>query len=67
MIEQEPSNYSAKDNSSFVERWENHIEKVERNRKIMNEGKEAVYTFRLLGLLKDENCGDLRQWDHIPK
>ena len=67
MIEQEPSSYSAKDNSSFVERWENHIEKVEKNRKIMNEGKEAVYTFRLLGLLKDENCGELRKWDYIPK
>ena len=66
MIEQDPSTYSSDSQSRFVEDWEANIEKIERNRKIMQEGAEAVATFRLLGLLKDEGCGELRKWDRIP-
>ena len=66
MIEQDPSTYSSDSQSRFVEDWEANIEKIEKNRKIMREGAEAVATFRLLGLLKDEGFGELRKWDRIP-
>jgi hypothetical protein len=67
MIEQDNSiTYSQESNSKFVDKWENNIEKIEANRKIMQEGAEAVKLFRLFGLLKDEGCGNLRKWDKIP-
>ena len=66
MIEVDSEHYYKEDQSKFIDAWESNIEKIERNRKIMNEGKEAVATFRLLGLLKDANCGELRKWDRIP-
>lgn len=65
-MQQDPSTYSSDSQSRFVEDWEENIEKIERNRKIMREGAEAVKLFRMFGLLKDEGCGNLRKWDHIP-
>jgi len=62
----DPSTYSKEDQSKFVDAWENNIEKIERNRQTMKEGAEAVATYRLLGLIKDKNCGELRKWDRIP-
>ena len=66
MIEVDSDYHHKEDQSKFIDAWESNIEKIEKNRKIMNEGKEAVATFRLLGLLKDANCGELRKWDRIP-
>tara|TARA_R110002012_G_scaffold272080_1_gene457516 strand:- start:396 stop:596 length:201 start_codon:yes stop_codon:yes gene_type:complete len=66
MIEQDSTSYSKEDQSKFVDAWETNIERIEKNRKIMKEGRDAVATFRLLGLLKDKNCGELRKWDKIP-
>jgi uncharacterized small protein (DUF1192 family) len=67
MIEQDQSTYSKEDQSKFIDAWETNIERMEQNRKKMSEGRDAVMTFRLLGLIKDEGCGELRKWDHIPK
>lgn len=49
-----------------IEKFEEVFERVQANRKKMQEGRDAVMTFRLLGLLKDEGCGELRKWDKIP-
>ena len=65
-MEQDPSTYSSDSQSRFVEDWEENIEKIEQNRKIMREGAEAVKLFRMFGLLKDEGCGNLRKWERIP-
>tara|TARA_R110002020_G_scaffold412771_1_gene622322 strand:+ start:775 stop:945 length:171 start_codon:yes stop_codon:yes gene_type:complete len=54
------------DKETFMDKFEANFEQIEKNRKTMREGREAVATFRLLGLLKDENCGKLRKWDRIP-
>ena len=66
-MQQDPSTYSSDSQSRFVEDWEENIEKIERNRKIMREGAEAVKLFRMFGLLKDEGCGNLRKWERIPQ
>lgn len=66
MIEVDSNYHHKEDQSKFIDAWESNIEKVEKNRKTMAEGREAVMTFRLLGLIKDEGCGELRKWDHIP-
>ena len=66
MKQDESITYSQESNSKFVDKWENNIERIERNAKIMREGAEAVKLFRLFGLLKDEGCGNLRKWDKIP-
>ena len=66
MIEQDASEYTKESQDFVIEAWESNIEKIERNRKIMEQGREAAMTFRLLGLLKDEGCGELRKWDRIP-
>jgi len=52
--------------SQTIEKFEEVFERVQANRKKMKEGRDAVMTFRLLGLLKDEGCGELRKWDKIP-
>ena len=46
MIEQDPSTYSSDSQSRFVEDWEANIEKIERNRKIMREGREAAEIYK---------------------
>jgi hypothetical protein len=67
MIEQDRSTYSKEDQSKFIDAWETNIERIEKNRKTMAEGRDAVMIFRLLGLIKDGDCGELRKWDYIPK
>jgi len=49
-----------------LDAFEEVFETAEQNRKTMREGREAVDIFRLLGLIKDKNCGELRKWDKIP-
>jgi len=65
MIEQDSSSYSKEDQSKFVDKWENNIEKIERNRKIMREGREAVEIYKNLGLMATEGY-NIRRIDKIP-
>ena len=64
-MEQDPSTYSSDTQSKFVEDWEANIEKIERNRKIMREGAEAVKIYKSLGLLATEGY-NIRRIDKIP-
>ena len=65
MIERDSSSYSKEDQSKFVDKWENNIEKIERNRKIMREGREAVEIYKNLGLMATEGY-NIRKVDRIP-
>lgn len=65
MIEQDSSSYSKEDQSKFVDKWENNIEKIERNRKIMREGREAAEIYKNLGLMATEGY-NIRKVDRIP-
>ena len=65
MIEQDSSSYSKEDQSKFVDKWENNIEMIERNRKIMREGREAVEIYKNLGLIATEGY-NIRKVDRIP-
>ena len=64
-MEQDPSSYPKEDQSKFVDKWENNIEKIERNRKIMREGREAVEIYKNLGLMATEGY-NIRKVDRIP-
>ena len=64
-MEQDPSTYSSDSQSRFVEDWEENIEKIERNRKIMREGAEAVKIYKNLGLIATEGF-NIRKVDIIP-
>ncbi len=64
MIEQDSSSYSKEDQSKFVDKWENNIERIERNRKIMREGREAVEIYKNLGLMATEGY-NIRKVDRI--
>ena len=64
-MEQDPSTYSSDTQSKFVEDWEANIERIERNRKIMREGAEAVRIYKSLGLLATEGY-NIRRIDKIP-
>jgi len=64
-MEQDPSTYSSDSQSRFVEDWEENIEKIERNRKIMREGAEAVKIYKNLGLMATEGY-NIRRIDKIP-
>ena len=64
-MEQDPSTYSSDSQSRFIEDWEANIEKIERNRKIMREGAEAVRIYKSLGLLATEGY-NIRRIDKIP-
>ena len=64
-MEQDPSTYSSDSQSKFVEDWEANIEKIERNRKIMREGAEAVKLYKNLGLMATEGY-NIRRIDKIP-
>tara|TARA_R100001143_G_scaffold63381_2_gene70031 strand:- start:1183 stop:1383 length:201 start_codon:yes stop_codon:yes gene_type:complete len=66
MIQQDSSSYSKEDQSKFVDAWESNIEKIEKNRKIMREGRQSANLYRMLGLLKEPGQGELRKWDKIP-
>ena len=65
MIEQDSSSYSKEDQSKFVDKWENNIERIERNRKIMEEGAKAVEIYKNLGLIATEGY-NIRKVDRIP-
>ena len=65
MIEQDSSSYSKEDQSKFVDKWENNIERIERNRKIMREGREAAEIYKNLGLMATEGY-NIRKVDRIP-
>ncbi len=65
MIEQDSSSYSKEDQSKFVDKWENNIERIERNRKIMAEGREAAEIYKNLGLIATEGY-NIRRIDKIP-
>jgi len=49
-----------------LDAFEDIFERAQHNRKTMKQGRDAVSVFRLLGLIKDANCGELRKWDKIP-
>jgi hypothetical protein len=65
ITQQDPSTYSSDSQSKFVEDWEANIEKIERNRKIMREGAEAVKIYKNLGLMATEGY-NIRKVDIIP-
>lgn len=64
-MEQDPSTYSSDSQSRFVEDWEANIERIERNRKIMREGAEAVKIYKNLGVIATEGY-NIRKLDIIP-
>ena len=64
-MEQDPSTYSSDTQSKFIEDWDANIEKIERNRKIMREGAEAVKIYKNLGLMATEGY-NIRKVDIIP-
>jgi hypothetical protein len=66
MIKQDTSTYSKEDQSKFVDAWESNIEKIERNRKIMREGKQSAALYRMLGIIRDPGDGEIKKWDKIP-
>ena len=65
ITQQDPSTYSSDTQSKFVEDWEANIERIERNRKIMREGAEAVKIYKNLGLIATEGY-NIRKVDIIP-
>jgi hypothetical protein len=65
ITQQDPSTYSSDTQSKFVEDWEANIERIERNRKIMREGAEAVKIYKNLGLMATEGY-NIRKVDIIP-
>ena len=65
MIEQDASNDTRESQDFVVEAWENNIERIERNRKIMREGREAAEIFKNLGLMAEEGY-NIRKVDRIP-
>ena len=65
MIEQDASSDTRESQDVVVEAWENNIERIERNRKIMREGREAVEIFKNLGLMAEEGY-NIRRIDKIP-
>ena len=69
MIQQDSSSYSKEDQSKFVDAWESNIEKIEKNRKIMREGRQSANLYRMLGLLSFiiyslRNCYSYPYWMH---
>ena len=65
MKQDESITYSQESNSKFVDKWENNIERIERNRKIMAEGREAAEIYKNLGLIATEGY-NIRRIDKIP-
>ncbi len=65
ITQQDPSTYSGDTQSKFVEDWEANIEIIERNRKIMREGREAAEIYKKLGLIATEGF-NIRKVDIIP-
>ena len=65
MKQDESITYSQESNSKFVDKWENNIERIERNRKIMEEGAKAAEIYKNLGLIATEGY-NIRRIDKIP-
>jgi len=65
MIEQDPSDDTKESQDFVVEAWENNIERIERNAKIMREGAKAVEIYKNLGLMATEGY-NIRKVDRIP-
>ena len=65
MKQDESITYSQESNSKFVDKWENNIERIERNRKIMEEGAKASEIYKNLGLIATEGY-NIRRIDKIP-
>ena len=65
MIEQDSSDDTKESQDFVVEAWENNIERIERNAKIMREGAKAVEIYKNLGLIATEGY-TIRRIDKIP-
>ena len=65
MIEQDSSDDTKESQDFVVEAWENNIERIERNAKIMREGAKAVEIYKNHGLIATEGY-NIRRIDKIP-
>lgn len=65
MFEQDTSDDTKESQDFVVEAWENNIERIERNAKIMREGAKAVEIYKNLGLIATEGY-NIRRIDKIP-
>ena len=65
MIEQDSSDDTKESQDFVVEAWENNIERIQRNSKIMREGAKAVEIYKNLGLIATEGY-NIRRIDKIP-
>ena len=65
MFEQDASDDTKESQDFVVEAWENNIERIRRNAKIMREGAKAVEIYKNLGLIATEGY-NIRRIDKIP-
>ena len=65
MSEQDASDDTRESQDFVVEAWENNIERIQRNAKIMREGAKAVEIYKNLGLIATEGY-NIRKVDRIP-
>lgn len=65
MFEQDASDDTKESQDFVVEAWENNIERIQRNAKIMREGAKAVEIYKNLGLIATEGY-NIRKVDRIP-
>jgi hypothetical protein len=65
MFEQDASDDTRESQDFVVEAWENNIERIQRNAKIMREGAKAVEIYKNLGLIATEGY-NIRKVDRIP-
>jgi hypothetical protein len=65
MFEQDASDDTKESQDFVVEAWENNIERIERNAKIMREGAKAVEIYKNLGLIATDGY-NIRRIDKIP-
>tara|TARA_R100000406_G_scaffold75928_2_gene56446 strand:+ start:268 stop:462 length:195 start_codon:yes stop_codon:yes gene_type:complete len=64
-MQQDPTTYSKEDQSKFVDAWEDNIEKIERNRRIMREGAKSAKIFKSLGIIAEEGY-NIRKVKRLP-
>tara|TARA_R100000388_G_scaffold9575_1_gene8404 strand:+ start:1739 stop:1933 length:195 start_codon:yes stop_codon:yes gene_type:complete len=64
-MQQDPTTYSKEDQSKFVDAWEDNIEKIERNRRIMREGAKSAKIFKNLGIIAEEGY-NIRKVKRLP-
>ena len=65
MFEQDASDDTKESQDFVVEAWENNIERIQHNAKIMREGAKAVEIYKNLGLIATEGY-NIRRIDKIP-